>query len=277
VKARGDVVHQKVTVAVRAAYPEEGEYDWEEALLPFAALGSVEVAFHNTHLFLEKVDIRSVVAPFSALPLQASSLHMCHAKLTKPDVFVAALEKTVQIAEALSCPVIVVHPCYGSLKGRLQEVNTFLAQRIDPLLERAGVLLCWETFSSRRRFLSGIEGIAAFCEGRKWHAACYDTSHLLKPQEEVIADIKLYSQFIKCFHLSNRSEAEQHLPLRHPQGELDFGEILRAIVTSGFFGSITLEYLNKYHDHFLKDALWVKGMLEEVAQRGNAVSLVERS
>jgi len=175
---------QGVTVAVRASYPEEGEYSWEEALLPFAEVGSVEIAFQKTHIFLERVEIRDVIAPFSKLPLKASSAHMPHAKLTKPEVFAAAVEKTLRITKALGCPLIIAHPSYGSFKGRLQEIEAFLAQRIDPLLERAGVLLCWETFAGKRRFLSGIEEITAFCRGREHHAACYDTSHLLKPQAE---------------------------------------------------------------------------------------------
>lgn len=56
---------------------------------------------------------------------------MAHAKITRPETFVAALEKKVRIAGALNCSVIVVHPSYGSLRVRLQkdEVNTFFAQR----------------------------------------------------------------------------------------------------------------------------------------------------
>ena len=247
---------QRIVVAVRVAYPEGGEYRWTEALLPFIEVGAVEVAFVDPYLF-QRVQVRDVINPFLRLPLKASSVHMAHARLTEPGFFVKTLEKTVRIAEALSSPVIIAHPSRGQPPN-----EGFFTKSVDPLLEKAGILLCWETFESRRRFLSGIEGIAAFCEGRRWHAACYDTSHLHKPQEEVLRDIKTYASLIKCFHLSNWSEAEQHLPLRHPQGELDFREILRAIATSGFFGSITLEYLKKYHDHLLEDALWVKECLD---------------
>jgi sugar phosphate isomerase/epimerase len=251
---------QGITLAVRAAYPERGEYDWEESLRPFVEVGAVEVAFVDPYLF-QGVQVRDVVAPFSRLPLKASSVHMAHVRLTESEIFMETLEKTVWIAEALGSPLIIVHPSRGQPPN-----EGFFTKSVDPLLERAGVLLCWETFSSRRRFLSGIEGIAAFCEGRRWHAACYDTSHLLKPQEEVIADIKLYSQSIKCFHLSNwardRGELGQHLPLRHPGGELDFGGVLSAILESGFSGAITLEYLKEYHQHLLEDARWVKEQIQ---------------
>ena len=253
-------------MAVRVAYPEGGEYSWTEALRPFSALGAVEVAFRSPQLFLNEVEIRDVVSPFSKLPVQAATIHMAHAPITEPEIFARTLEKTVRIAKELECPLIVVHPS----RGRPPQVEEFFAQRIDPLLERAGALLCWETFESKRRFLSGIEGIAAFClcRGRGWHGACYDTSHLLKPQEEVLRDIQTYASVIKCFHLSNRAggggrgELEQHLPLRHPEGELDFEEVLRVIRESGFLGALTLEYLKEHHDRLVEDALWVEEQLK---------------
>lgn len=64
--------------------------------------------------------------------------------------------------------------------------------------------------------------------------------------------------------LSNREtrEGQQHLPLRHPQGVLDFKEILAAIVESGFSGSLTLEYLYQFHDQLVTDALWVQAILD---------------
>ena len=37
---------------------------------------------------------------------------------------------------------------------------------VGALLKQVGVTLCWETFAGRRRFLSSIEGIAAFCASK---------------------------------------------------------------------------------------------------------------
>ncbi|MEM4724105.1 MAG: TIM barrel protein [Candidatus Hadarchaeum sp.] len=175
--------NQRVTLAVRAAYPEEGGYDWTESLRPLVEIGAVEVAFHKTRLFLERVEIHDVIAPFSKLRLRITSIHMPHAKITEHETFVEALEKTVRIAQALNCSVIVVHPSYGPLQRQPHEINAFFTQRIDPLLEAINATLCWETFASKRRFLSGIEGIAAFCQGRQFHGACYNTSHLYKTQK----------------------------------------------------------------------------------------------
>ena len=54
------------------------------------------------------------------------------------------------------------------------------------------------------------------------------------------------------------------MPLRDPQGALDFEEILVAIVESGFGGSLTLEYLHQFHDHLVADALLVQIVLDRL-------------
>jgi len=261
-----------ITVAVRVSYPEKGGYSWVDALRPFVQVGAVEVAFKSPCLFLNTVELREVVAPFSRVPIQVAAVHMAHARITEADIFTKTLEKTVHIAEALDCCLIVVHPS----RGQLSQVEKLISSKIDPLLERAEVSLCWETFESKKRFLSGIEGIAAFCMGRERHAVCYDTSHLHKPQAEVLVDIGAHINLIQCFHLSNRAEAssrpKQHLPLRHPEGELDFALIVRKIREHNFQGVLTLEYLREYHDWLVEDALWVKGILgmEKSREEGNA-------
>jgi sugar phosphate isomerase/epimerase len=205
------------------------------------------------------VQIDRVVAPFASLPLEATSIHMAQARIVEFDAFVRVLRQTLAIAQALDCSLVVAHPT----NARLAQVEPKIAAVIDPLLAQAGVTLCWETFSGRRRFLSGIEGIAAFCRGRKGHAACYDTAHLHKPQAEVLADVLAYGDCICCFHLSNRVAGgrRQHLPLRHPEGILDFEEVLTGIARSGYSGPLTLEYLPEFHDQLLADGLWAADVL----------------
>jgi sugar phosphate isomerase/epimerase len=242
-----------IHIAIRAAFPEGGGYDWHDALSTYEQVGAVEVAFYRPQLFLERVTVEGVVAPFSILSLRVTSVHMAQVRIAQFDEFLDVLHKTIPIAQALNCHLIVAHPT----NARLAEVEQKIVGAVDPLLAEAGVNLCWETFAGRRCFLSGIEGIAAFCRGRLHHAACYDTSHLHKPQAEVLADIADYADCIRCFHLSNRGlrEGQQHLPLRDPQGVLDFDEILAAITESGFGGSLTLEYLRQFHDQLVTDAL----------------------
>lgn len=246
-------------MAVRVSYPERGNYNWHDALAAYAEVGCVEVAFYRPELFLREVTVEKVLAPFFTLPLQATSVHTAQVPIAHFADFLAVLHKTIAIAQGLDCPLIVAHPS----NARLAEVEGKIAAAVDPLLAQAGVTLCWETFAGRRRFLSGIEGIAAFCHGREHHAACYDTSHLHKPQTEVLADIAAHVPLIRCFHLSNRGteRGQQHLPLRHPDGDLDFEGLVAAIASSDFSGPLTLEYLPQYHHHLLEDALWVDQML----------------
>ena len=142
-------------IAVCVSYPERGDYNWHEALASYAEVGCVEVAFYRPELFLQRVTMEKVLAPFSWLPLRVTSVHMAQARITEFDTFIKVLRKTILIAQGLDCSLIVVHPT----NARLEEVEGKITASVDPLLAQAGVTLCWETFSGRRRFLSGIEGI----------------------------------------------------------------------------------------------------------------------
>jgi len=264
--SQSDERESGIHVAVRAAFPEDGHYNWHDALAVYERVGAVEVAFYRPQPFLEHVAVEDVVAPFSTLSLRATSVHMAQARIAQFDEFLAVLCKTIPIAQALNCRFIVAHPT----NARLADVEHKIAGAVDPLLAQAGIILCWETFAGQRCFLSGIEGIAAFCRGKPHHAACYDTSHLHKPQAEVLADVADYTDCIRCFHLSNRGtqERQQHLPLRDPQGVLDFEEIVAAIAESGFRGPFTLEYLPQFHGQLVADALWVQTALDHLAAGG---------
>lgn len=248
-----------IKIAVRVSYPETGQYNWQDALAPYGDVGAVEVAFCQTDAFLEKVDLAAVVAPFNTLPLEVTTVHMAHARITQFQTFEAVLKKTITVAQDLGCRSIVVHPS----NARLEHVEGWIAEKINPSLEDSGMMLCWETFAGRQRFLTGIDQIAAFCQGMERHRACYDTSHLHKPQAQLLADVENYVQVIGCFHVSNRSQRlrQQHLPLRHPEGDIAFEEFLVTIGRQGFQGPIVLEYLPAYHGHLLPDALWARKLL----------------
>jgi sugar phosphate isomerase/epimerase len=248
-----------ITVAVRVSYPETGDYNWYDALVPYAEVGAVEVAFYRPEPFLVKVGEAAVTAPFATLLLRVTTVHMAHARITEFATFRAVLEKTIRIAQALECSRVVVHPS----NARLEDVEGQILAEVAPLLEATGVTLCWETFAGQQRFLSGIHEIAAFCQGQGHHRACYDTSHLHKPQAELLADVARYAPVIGCYHLSNRSEhrRQQHLPLCHPEGDINFQELLIAIVHSGFQGPLILEYLPEFHHRLVDDALWARNRL----------------
>ena len=78
-----------------------------------------------------------------------------------------------------------------------------------------------------------------------------------------MADVENHGRVIGCYHVSNRSEQlrQQHLPLRHPEGDIAFEELLMAIARRGFEGPIVLESLPAYHKHLLPDAMWAKRLL----------------
>ena len=248
-----------IRIAVRVSYPEAGQYNWHDALAAYVDVGAVEVAFYQTEAFLEKVHVAAVVAPFTTLPLEVTTVHMAHARITEFQTFQAVLKKTIAVARALDCRSIVVHPS----NAKLNHVEGLIAGEVDPALEEADVTLCWETFAGRRRFLTGIEQIAAFCQGKAQHRACYDTSHLHKLKPQLLADAERYVQVIGCYHVSNRSQRlrQQHLPLQHPEGDIAFEEFLITIDRLGFKGPIVLEYLPAYHEHLLPDAFWARKLL----------------
>jgi hypothetical protein len=68
-----------IDVAVHVSYPETGNYNWYNALVPYAEVGAVEVAFYRPEPFLERVEVAGVIAPFATLPLQVTTVHMAHA------------------------------------------------------------------------------------------------------------------------------------------------------------------------------------------------------
>ena len=244
-------------VGIRASFPEEKGYDWFNFLKSLETIECIEVAFYRPEVF-RKISIDKVIHPFEHLKIKVSSVHMAHERITKPNEFFETLTKTVAIAKRLRCENIVIHPS----NAKLEDIKGFIEQKINPLLEKEEIYICWETFAGKRRFLSGIEEIVEFCKGQTRYFACYDFSHLLKPQESVISEIREYLNFIRIFHLSNWSEQRQHLPVFTEEGSLDFKIILRVLKQEEFKGDLILEYLPEFHRKLIKDCLKVKKMLE---------------
>lgn len=73
-------------------------------------------------------------------------------------------------------------------------------------------------------------------------------------------DVEIHAPIIGCFHVSNRSARPgmQHLPLRHPDGDIVFDEFLMTLARREFHGPVVLEYLPDWHGHLLPDALWAR-------------------
>lgn len=241
-------------ISVRITYPETGKYNWFEVLNNYKEIKLIEIAFYFPKSFLEKVSVEEVITPFQKLNLSASSIHLAHARVTEPKIFEQVLRKSIKIAKELNCDTLVVHPSFG----KLEHVKSFINNVVDPILDENGIFLCWETFESKRRIFSGIEGIANFCLSRIWHRACYDFSHIHKPQEEVLGEIEKNFDCIRVFHISNQiaEKRKQHLPIFYSEEkpDLDFHKILEFLSKVGFGGSIVLEYLPEYRDYIKPDA-----------------------
>lgn len=250
--------------SVRVSYPEGGKYDWFEAVREFESIGFIEVAFYLPQLFLDKVKTDDVISPFKNLKIKAKSVHMAHAHITEPPIFESVLKKTIEIAKLLDCDTIVAHPSYG----RLHQVELFIDNVVSPLLDENKIYLCWETFSGKRRFLSGLEGIADFCQKRKWHKACFDFSHIHGEQEKILNSINKYLELIRIFHLSNRISEKrlQHLPLFHEKTDLNFYRIIQFLKKKNIDGTVVLEYLPEYHSYLKNDAQFLMGEFIEKPQ-----------
>lgn len=253
-----------IEVSIRASYPQDGSYNWESRVTSFREIGSVELAFHLPGRFLSEVELSEVLLPLDRHQIRVSSIHMAHARITEKGEFLSTFCKTTKMAKALGCAKIVVHPSRGVLNNN---IDKFITSILDPLLQAENVYILWETFSSQRRFLSGIEEIASFCRHKANHYACYDFTHIHKPQEEVEEEVGLFLDQIKSFHVSNRCGRQQHLPVFSQEGDLDFHRIIGMLKREGFVGTLVLEYMPQFHDRLGEDALLLRDLVERVNER----------
>ena len=151
--------------------------------------------------------------------------------------------------------------------GKYDQIRSFVNKKIDPVLKREGLYLCWETFESKRRIFGGINNMFEFCKDNNVHRICYDFSHVHKEQEEVLRDIKENIDIIKIFHLSNRIQdsTKQHYPVYYNEEKvaLDFDKVLSFLRKIEYKGHLVLEYLPQFHPQLLPDGLKLKSLYEK--------------
>jgi len=248
--------------SVRVSYPESGKYNWFEAIEVYKAIGFVEVAFLDPELFIN-LELKDIIMPFEKTNIKASSIHFAQFNISKLDLFLKVFNKTAKIAGLLNCDLIVIHPSMG----KYEAVKRFLSEKIDPVLEREGLYLCWETFESRRRIFGGIGEMFKFCKDSLCHRICYDFSHIHKEQEKILEELKENIDIIKIFHVSNRiqNSIKQHYPVYYSEEKiaLDFDKILSFLKQNEFKGHLVLEYLPQFHSQLLQDGLKLKNLYEE--------------
>lgn len=239
-------------IAIRVKYPEQGSYNWYDALSEFKTVGQVEVAFYEPTAF-SAISLESVKRPFqSGMDISVASVHAPSVAVKYREQFSEAIKKSCKIANALGAKYIIAHPT----NGKLEDFVDYLDYALVPILEKYDSILCWETFLGARRLFSGPKAIAEFARKRQQFGMCYDTAHMALGALPILEDFYAFEDVIKVFHISNWSwQGRQHLPLRHPDGVIDF-QLLLEKLSQDFEGIATLEYLPKYHDQLRHDALW---------------------
>lgn len=239
-------------ISIRAQYPATGKYDWYESLKKLTSVKIIELAFHSPDNFIQLVEPGPVIFPIEELGFGVPTIHMAHASLNNFKLFMSVFMGTLKLAQSLGCRNIVIHPS----RGKLKKFNMVLDHVISPLLNDYDCNILWETFLSKRRFLTAWKDLADFCEENDRHYICYDICHMQRhTTDEVIADIDNYIHLIKGFHFSNWTQHpfQQHLPIR--QGLFNIDKIMDALIKENFQGGITLEYLPEFHDQLVPDAL----------------------
>ena len=237
-------------ISIRAQY--SSEYDWGEALRRVVPVGSIELAFYDRELFLGKTELDDVVLPIKDLGLQVPTTHMASCGLSDIKLFMWILMKTIQIARAVGCRSIIVHPSNESVKDFGERYD----QIVLPALESYDCDIHWETFAGKRRSLPAWNKLVAFCGEHGRSYICYDICHMRPSTEKALEDIDTYYDFIRGFHFSNwkpGGSGGQHLPLE--EGVVDYDKIIRHLVKTDFQGNITLEYLPQFHNRLVADAL----------------------
>lgn len=233
-------------IAIRAQYPAKGQYDWKESLKALNPIKDIELAFFKPEDFLD-VKPEEVIAPIQELGISVPTIHMAHTYQTEWWSFITVLVKTLDIAKAVDCHNIVLHPSYGPVQG----LDSLVEHSVLPLLGDCNLL--WETFYGKRRILTTWKQLAEFCERHEKNFICYDLCHMHRGTEGALEDIDTYGHLIKAYHFSNWERDRQHLPI--DEGVLDFSEIVSHLMKRGFAESITLEYLPEFHNRLTGDAM----------------------
>lgn len=241
-------------IAIRAQYPELGKYNWYSSIEPYHTIGSIELAFHSPDNFVKFVEPDAVLHAIDKLQIEVPTIHMAHANLRNLKLFLKVLEKTMEIAKMVKCNKLIVHPVYGDMQDSIDTIESVLL----PRLEDNDMNLLWETFPSKRRFLTAWEDLALFARVFPRNSICYDIVHMQRRDtKEVIEDIETYYDIIESFHFSNwhPTPFKQHLPIN--AGIYDCDKIIDELIKLKFDGVVTLEYLLNYHNQLVNDALYL--------------------
>lgn len=241
-------------LAHRYMFPERKPEQIHE--LHIKDLGSIELAFHRPKAFLKLNHAKICRQIRDARWVNVCAIHLPTVKLDDFDLSSRIIQKAVDMAMTLGCRDLVIHPP----KIAMERVKNFLNNAITPLLETSGTRLCWETFLSRKRLFHDPYQIAMFASGKpEAHAICYDTAHM-REQNDVMRELCENLPYIRVLHASNRTidHKRLHLPIFHPEGVLNFSEILHMLRKANFQGLFVLEYSLEFQKEQWTDYLVLK-------------------
>jgi len=236
-------------LANRYAFPERKPERIHE--LYIKDMGSIELSFHIPKFFLHLNHAEACRRIMDAQWVKVEVVHLPTIKLDDLDLFFKVMERAVYMATTLGCRNLVIHPS----KTTMDRVEAFLDKSITPMLTSSGTTLCWETFLGKRRLFHDPSRIVELAsKSPEAHAVCYDTAHMGE-HEDVIRELRECLPYIRVIHASNRTlnHKRLHLPIFHPEGILDFSEIIATLRETSFRGIFVLEYSSELEKEQLSD------------------------
>lgn len=168
-------------------------------------------------------------------------------------------EKCVRATGLLGAKYAVMHPAlFGdsrraeNLQKNRDELFRF-SERIAPVLEKCGVVACWEnifTFDNGRICPTALgsppELVSVLEESDpELFAACADVGHALLTGFDPAETIRLFGKRLKTVHLHD-NDGRGDLHLAPYTGVLDWTEIASALREVGFEGALSLEADHAY-------------------------------
>jgi sugar phosphate isomerase/epimerase len=175
------------------------------------------------------LSIEAIHAPFLLLTRRVWS--------TDP---VEKIHRTVQVAEQVGIPLVVVHPPYR-WQVRYQQ---WLERQLSEYTARTGIAVAVENmFPLKLRGDRGIRFHAGqdFDSLDRYPTLVLDTSHLAASGYDILDAYHRYRDKVVHFHLSNNAGKgwDSHLPVY--EGVLEMDKLLAAVAADGFAGTLSLE------------------------------------
>lgn len=205
-------------------------------------------------------DARTIAGLADEFGLSVGALHAPFLLLTRrvwgTDP-VGKIYRSVQVAEIVGIPLVVVHPPY-----RWQvRYRRWVEHRLAEYAARAGVTIGVENmFPVKIRGDRGLRFHASqdFEDLDRYPHLVLDTSHLAVAGYDVVEAYRRYRTKVVHFHLSNNAGKgwDSHLPV--DEGVLRLDGLLEEVAGDGFAGSISLELDLRTHlgdDRAIKEVL----------------------